>query len=40
MKMYYEALGKSVFDVLPLTFHLKEGSTDSEWENFVQEFNN
>ena len=39
MKMYYDALGKDVFEVLPLTFHIKEGLTDKEFVRFEQYFN-
>jgi hypothetical protein len=28
MKLYYEAIGLDPFDVLPLTFHIKNGLED------------
>ena len=35
MKMYYESLGEDMFNYLPLTFHVKEGLTDREFERFT-----
>ena len=34
MKMYYDSLGQDVFDYLPLTFHVKEGTADKVFEKF------
>lgn len=31
---YYEALGENVFDNLPVTFHIKNGTDDPEWHRF------
>lgn len=31
MKLYYEALNLDPFDVLPLTFHIKNGLDDPEY---------
>lgn len=28
MKIYYEAIGQSPFENMPLTYHIKEGITD------------
>lgn len=28
MKEYYELIGESVFEILPLTFHIKKGMKD------------
>lgn len=39
MKCYYEALGQNTFDNLPLTFHIKEGDTDKEFQRFQEVFN-
>jgi tubulin--tyrosine ligase len=39
MKCYYEALGQNTFDNLPLTFHIKEGDTDKEFQRFIEVFN-
>jgi len=36
MRMYYESIGKKVFDYVPLTFHVKEGLQDKEWKNFLE----
>jgi hypothetical protein len=40
MKCYYEALGQNPFENLPLTFHIKEGDTDKEFQRFLDCFNN
>jgi hypothetical protein len=29
MKVYYDATGQSTFDYLPLTYHIKDGLSDS-----------
>jgi len=34
MKNYYEALDHDVFDNLPLTFHIKNGLNDPEFNKF------
>lgn len=31
---YYEAIGEDVFDSLPVTFHIKNGTDDPEWHRF------
>lgn len=31
---YYEARGENVFDNLPVTFHIKNGTDDPEWHRF------
>ena len=36
MKNYYEALEQDVFANLPLTFHIKDGLEDPEFEKFKQ----
>jgi hypothetical protein len=38
MKLYYEALNMDPFDVLPLTFHIKNGLEDPEYQDFKQTF--
>lgn len=39
MKVYYEAIGKDYFKVLPLTFHIKEGlASDAQFAKFEQLF--
>ena len=38
MKVYYEAIGTEWFSVLPLTFHVKEGSNDKEFLKFSEVF--
>jgi tubulin--tyrosine ligase len=38
MRMYYDCIGKRVFDYLPLTFHIKEGLTDKEFQKFQEKF--
>lgn len=34
MRLYYEAMGRDVFNALPVTFHIKEGMEDSEFTRF------
>lgn len=34
MKLYYDAMGKDVFNALPVTFHIKEGLEDKEFARF------
>ena len=34
MKLYYEAINQDPFDVLPLTFHIKNGLEDPEYMDF------
>jgi hypothetical protein len=38
MRQYYQLSNKSVFDYLPLTFHIKKGTDDREYKHFVKEF--
>ena len=40
MKNYYSELGQDVFDVIPLTFHIKNGENDPEFLNFKAYFGN
>lgn len=40
MKVYYESLGENPFDYMPLTFHIKEGETDREFQKFLDVFKN
>ena len=35
MKIYYESIGQDWFRVLPLTFHIKEGPSDKEFQKFM-----
>jgi hypothetical protein len=39
LKVYYEAIGKEYHSSLPLTFHIKEGLNDSQFQKFEQLFN-
>jgi len=34
MRKYYRACGRDPFEVLPLTFHIKKGTNDSEFSKF------
>jgi hypothetical protein len=34
MKNYYEAMDQDVFDNLPVTFHIKNGIDDQEFQKF------
>lgn len=36
MKNYYEALDQDVFDNLPVTFHVKDGLDDPEFQRFKE----
>ena len=38
MKVYYDATGQSTFDYLPLTYHIKDGLTDSQFHKFQEAF--
>jgi hypothetical protein len=38
MKLYYEAMRQDPFDVLPLTFHIKNGVDDPEFKDFKRTF--
>ena len=35
MRKYYKALDRDPFEVLPLTFHIKSGTGDPEYKNFL-----
>jgi hypothetical protein len=39
MKIYYEAIGKEYYQHLPLTFHIKEGLNDPQFQKFEQLYN-
>jgi tubulin monoglycylase TTLL3/8 len=39
MKAYYEAIKENPFDYIPLTFHIKEGIDDKEFDHFEEYFN-
>lgn len=39
MKVYYEAIGVEYFQRLPLTFHIKEGLNDVQFQKFEQLYN-
>lgn len=34
IRLYYEAMGKDVFNAVPMTFHIKEGLEDVEFSRF------
>ena len=38
MSKYYKSIGKDPFNVLPLSFHIKSGSTDSTFYSFLTSF--
>lgn len=38
MKIYYESTGQDWFTVLPLTFHIKDGVNDKEFQKFTDVF--
>ena len=35
VQKYYRSIGRDPFDVLPLTFHVKKGTTDQVFFKFV-----
>ncbi len=38
LKQFYQLRKKNPFEVIPLTFHIKEGVQDSEYAKFTKEF--
>jgi len=40
LKIYYESIGKDPFIAMPLTFHIKEGKTDKEYQKFLDAYHN
>ena len=38
MSRYYKSIGQDPFDVLPLSFHIKSGTTDATFYNFLTSF--
>ena len=38
LKKYYELLKKNVFEIIPLTFHIKDGQKDPEYSSFLKEY--
>jgi hypothetical protein len=36
MKNYYEMINENVFEYLPLTFHVQNGTEDKEFEKFLE----
>ena len=34
IRLYYEAMGKDVFNAVPMTFHIKDGLDDPEFSRF------
>lgn len=38
LKQYYDLQKKDVFDIIPLTFHIKHGTADPQYEIFRKEF--
>lgn len=40
MKVYYEATNQNTFQVLPLTYHIKDGLADKEFAKFEDTYNN
>lgn len=38
IKQYYDLQKKNVFEIIPLTYHIKHGTTDSQYELFTKEF--
>lgn len=39
LRHYYELIGKNPYEVIPLTFHVKKGTSDPEYVKFIKEFN-
>lgn len=40
MKKYYECMNKDVFESLPLTFHIEQGTEDPEYFKFLKYYYN
>jgi hypothetical protein len=38
--LYYSLIGKDISQVIPLTFHIKNGKQDPEYRKFVETYNN
>ena len=38
MSKFYKSIGRDPFDVLPLSFHIKSGSTDAAFYNFLASY--
>jgi len=38
MKKYYKSIGRDPFDVLPLSYHIKSGTSDTTFFKFMQSF--
>jgi hypothetical protein len=38
LKQFYDLQGKNVFSVIPLTFHIKHGAADPQYDLFRKEF--
>ena len=38
LNQYYELINKDVFEIIPLTFHIKKGTVDPEFIKFTKEF--
>ena len=39
MRAYYEAIKENPFDYLPLTFHIKNGTEDKDYQKFLEYYN-
>ena len=38
MRVYYEATNQNPFEVMPFTYHIKEGLTDREFQKFEESY--
>lgn len=38
IKRYYELIKKNPFEIIPLTFHIKDGTNDLEYSRFTREY--
>ena len=36
LRNYYEAMGRDIFDAVPVTFHIQDGTSDPEFQNFKE----
>ena len=39
LREYYSLMGENVFDVVPLTFHIKKGMKYPEYKRFIAYYN-
>lgn len=38
LRAYYKLINKNVFEIIPLTFHIKNNPKDIQYQQFMSEF--